>query len=282
MAKNTTSAGAHGATSASQRGTPRGATGEPSRAVAYLRVSTDRQGATGLGIEAQREAVRTWAAQRGATVFHEYVEVESGKRAERPRLAEALAHARRTGACLVVAKLDRLTRDVGFLQAVQQSGARVAFCDLPEADGPVGEMLPLLMAWVAQLEARMISHRTKAALAQARVRLAAQGRRLGNPNGAAALLRYHAAREAQGEPHKGTQQAAANARERARDMAAVIADLHREGFTSHRALSAELNRRGIAAPRGGAWHPTAVARLLKRLGAVERGERASAGGGASE
>ena len=256
-------------------------------ALAYLRVSTDKQGAAGLGIEAQRAAVRAWADQRGTTLLREFVEVESGRRADRPQLAEALAHARRTRAVLVVAKLDRLTRDVGLLQTLQGAGARVAFCDLPEADGPLGEMLPLLMAWVAQLEARMISHRTRAALAQAKER----GQRLGNPNGAAALLRYHEGRKARREPHEGTARAAELARQRTADLAAVIAEVTHEcasaqggapsqgtrdavgqsprAAPSLRAIAGELNRRGVTAPRGGQWHPAGVARVLRAVRALE-------------
>ena len=152
-----------------------------SRIIAYERVSTARQGASGLGIEAQRQAIEGYAAARGSAILARFTEVESGRNPDRPELAKALHLAKVTGATLVIAKLDRLSRNAAFLLTLRDSGVRFAAVDLPEAnDLTVG-----IMALVAQQEREAISRRTKEALAVARSR----GVRLGNPNGAAALRR---------------------------------------------------------------------------------------------
>ena len=149
--------------------------------VAYLRVSTDRQGKSGLGLEAQREAVARYLNGGGWKLVAEYVETESGKRNDRPKLKAALSHAKAMGATVVVAKLDRLSRNTRFLLDVIESGADVVFCDLPQIPpGPTGKFLLTQMASVAELERGLISERTKAALAAAKAR----GVKLGNPNGA--------------------------------------------------------------------------------------------------
>ncbi len=151
------------------------------RFVSYLRVSTDGQGRSGLGLEAQRQAVAAHVAQAGGEVVAEFREVESGKRADRPQLAAALASCRTRRAVLVIAKLDRLARNARFLlSVVEGSGeAGVVFCDLPTVPaGPVGKFLVTQMAAVAELEAGLISQRTRAALAVAKVR----GVKLGNPS----------------------------------------------------------------------------------------------------
>jgi DNA invertase Pin-like site-specific DNA recombinase len=151
------------------------------RFVSYLRVSTDGQGRSGLGLEAQRQAVAAYVAQAGGEVVAEFREVESGKRADRPQLATALAACRTRRAVLVIAKLDRLARNARFLlSVVEGSGeAGVVFCDLPTVPaGPVGKFLVTQMAAVAELEAGLISQRTRAALAVAKAR----GVRLGNPS----------------------------------------------------------------------------------------------------
>src|SRR5262245_21085937 len=135
--------------------------------VAYLRVSTDRQGKSGLGLEAQREAVQRFIQARGGVIVaREYVEVESGKRNDRPKLAQALKQCRLTGATLVVAKLDRLSRNAAFLLTLRDSGVDFVAADLPEAN----TMTVGVMAIVAQHEREAISARTKAALAAARAR----------------------------------------------------------------------------------------------------------------
>lgn len=133
--------------------------------VTYLRVSTERQGQSGLGLEAQRTAIATYVLGRGEVVA-EFVEVESGKRADRPELARALAEAKRSGAVLLIAKLDRLARNVAFIANLLESGVKVTAADMPEANRFVLHVL----AAVAEQEGRVISERTKAALAAAKVR----------------------------------------------------------------------------------------------------------------
>jgi DNA invertase Pin-like site-specific DNA recombinase len=143
------------------------------RFVSYLRVSTDRQGKSGLGLEAQRKAVEDFLNGGSWKLIDEFIEVESGKRDDRPKLAEALARCRLHNATLVIAKLDRLSRDAHFLLGLQKAGVRFVAADMPEAN----EMVVGIMAVVAQAERKMISARTKAALAAAKAR----GKRLGKP-----------------------------------------------------------------------------------------------------
>src|ERR687889_2865459 len=144
------------------------------RFVSYLRVSTDRQGRSGLGLEAQRKAVEDFLNGGRWNLIAEFVEVETGKRDDRPKLAEALSLCRLHNATLVIAKLDRLSRDAAFLLGLQKAGVRFVAADMPEAN----EMVVGIMAVVAQAEREMISARTRAALAVAKAR----GKRLGNPS----------------------------------------------------------------------------------------------------
>ncbi|MGN6357622.1 MAG: recombinase family protein [Novosphingobium sp.] len=224
------------------------------RVVAYYRVSTEGQGRSGLGLEAQREAVATLCRQRGWTILAEFTEVESGKRDDRPELTAALKRAKVTGARLVIAKLDRLSRNVAFLAALQDSGAKFTAADMPEAD----EFTVHILAAVAQRERKLTSDRTKAALAAAKAR----GVRLGNPNGAAAIRRAAKGTEAALEAVR------ANAASRAEDYAETLADVRAGGATSLAAMAAELNTRGIVTPRGGRWHPSSVRNLVGRLEGV--------------
>jgi DNA invertase Pin-like site-specific DNA recombinase len=224
--------------------------------ISYLRVSTDKQGRSGLGIEAQRESVTRYLKGGRWTLAAEYMETESGKRSDRPKLAAALAHAKAIKAKLVFAKLDRLTRNVDLLRSLVDSGVDLVFCDLPSVPpGPMGRFLLTQMAAVAELEAGLIGERTKNALAAAKAR----GVKLGNPNGARALR----------GKQTGNAEAVAKIKERAArramDLQGIIETIKRSGITSVRAIAEELNRQGISAPRGGAWHPTAVSRLLSRL-----------------
>src|SRR3954471_21993017 len=148
------------------------------RFVAYFRVSTERQGRSGLGLDAQREAVARHVASTAGQVVAEFQEVESGKRNDRPQLAAALAACRAQRATLLIAKLDRLARNARFLLGVVEGSGEggVVFCDLPQVPpGPVGKFLVTQMAAVAELEAGLISQRTRAALAAAKAR----GKRLG-------------------------------------------------------------------------------------------------------
>jgi DNA invertase Pin-like site-specific DNA recombinase len=228
------------------------------RYIAYLRVSTDQQGRSGLGLEAQREAVAAYLRTRpGAVLVDEHVEIESGKRRDRPELAKALAACRGHRAALVVAKLDRLARDAGFLLTVLDGAPTecgVVFCDLPTVpEGPVGRFLVSQMAAVAELEAGLIGQRTKAALAAAKAR----GVVLGGWRGG------HAPTDA--DRAKAILAHTANAASRAADLAPVLEQLRVEGAGSFGALAAALNSRGIPATRGGRWTATSVRRVMARL-----------------
>ena len=147
--------------------------------VAYYRVSTGKQGKSGLGIEAQRAAVERYLNGGNWRIIAEFTEVESGKRADRPELGKALAAARTRRVPLVVAKVDRLTRSVSFLSQLLDAGVDVRFADLPALEGATGRFMLQQMAAVAELEAGMISARTKAALAAAKRR----GVKLGGDRG---------------------------------------------------------------------------------------------------
>lgn len=228
-------------------------------AVSYLRVSTVRQGASGLGIEAQRATVQQWAEARGAKVTREFVETESGRNNDRPELGRALAHAKRYGCIVAVAKLDRLARDVRFVLETLDSGADIAFCDMPMMEGAQARLMLTQFAAFAEYEAKLISKRTTDALAAAKAR----GVKLGNPQGAAPLLRYHAGRKAAGRPHEGTLAATAKAVKDSADALAAVREIVADGFTSQRQIADELNRRGIRTPRGKTWHQTTVVRVLR-------------------
>jgi len=221
------------------------------RLVAYERVSTARQGRSGLGLEAQRSAIDAFAGSRGAEVFARFTEVESGRKNDRPELKKALDLARLTGATLVIAKLDRLSRNAAFLLTLQASGVRFLACDMPEAnDLTVG-----IMALVAQQEREAISRRTKEALAAAKAR----GVTLGNPNGAAALRRAGKGGEALREAVR------AHAAAHAAALAPVVRALQAQGHTTLRALAAELDAAGMQTRRGGRWHVSTVRNLLVRM-----------------
>lgn len=222
------------------------------KAVAYYRVSTARQGASGLGLEAQRAAVETLCAARGwELIAPPFQEIESGKRADRPELAKALERAKLTGARLVIAKLDRLSRNAAFLLTLKESGVEFVAADMPDANNlTVG-----IMALVAQQEREAISRRTKEALAAAKAR----GQRLGNPNGAAAFRRAG----------KGTAAAlavvSANADAHAARLRPVVARLREQGVVSLASIATALNDEGILTPRGGRWHASSVRNLIARI-----------------
>jgi DNA invertase Pin-like site-specific DNA recombinase len=221
--------------------------------VAYLRVSTDRQGKSGLGLEAQREAVQRFVAGRGGKIIApEYVEVESGKRNDRPKLGQALKRCRLTGATLVVAKLDRLSRNAAFLLTLRDSGVEFIAADLPEAN----TMTVGVMAVVAQHEREAISARTKAALEAARSR----GTKLGGlRRGAAEIASYQ---------RQGVMAAALKADEKADELRETVEALQCEGLSLN-AMAARLNDQGVLTSRGkaGGWTATAVRRVLARLAA---------------
>jgi len=219
------------------------------RAVCYLRVSTARQGASGLGLEAQRAAVQAHAAAAGMVVVSEYVEVESGKRDDRPQLAAALAACRLHKATLLIAKLDRLSRSVRTLSAIMDSGVEFHCADNPHAN----RLTLHLMAAMAEYEREMISQRTKAALAAAKAR----GVKLGNPNGAAHL---------RDKCHEGVAASAAARKARAvADAEALAPTLTDIGLDqSNAAIARQLNARGLPAPSGGVWRAGQVRRVRLR------------------
>lgn len=231
---------------------PATATPPSPRFVAYLRVSTTKQGATGLGIDAQRTAVRDYVRRcgDGAEVLHEYVETESGNRNDRPQLTRAIEHCHLSGARLVIAKLDRLARNAAFLIGLRDTGVDFVAADMPEADKfTVG-----VLALVAEREREVISQRTKAALAEARRR----GTRLGNPNGAAAL-------RGKGNTH-AVARIKAKAEAGAERYRTTLAALRKDGIVSAQGTARAFNERGFRTPRGGQWTATGVIRLTKRLG----------------
>jgi DNA invertase Pin-like site-specific DNA recombinase len=224
------------------------------KAVAYYRVSTAKQGASGLGLDAQRAAVESLCAVRGWDIIAPpFTEIESGKNNSRPQLEAAINRCRVTGAILVVAKLDRLSRNVAFLAALQDSDIKFVAADMPEAN----ELTVHIMAAVAQAERKAISRRTKEALAAAKAR----GQKLGNPNGAAALRRAGKGNA------DATKALVANADTHAEQLRPVIAAMTAEGCTSLYAMAKALNQQGIRTPRDAQWHPSSVRNLMSRLAA---------------
>nr|WP_315457611.1 recombinase family protein [uncultured Sphingorhabdus sp.] len=212
------------------------------KAVAYLRVSTDRQGRSGLGLDAQREAVMRYALDARLEVVGEYIEVETGKGAnalsKRPELLAALTEAKKQKAKLVLAKLDRLARNVHFVSGLMETGVDFAVADMPHAD----RFQLHLFAALAEKEGEIISQRTKSALAAAKAR----GTRLGT-NGAA-LAKANKA----------------NAAERLLPLIPVLITMRDAGL-SRRAMLAALNDQGIQSPAGGKWHLANLQRAIQRL-----------------
>lgn len=218
--------------------------------VSYIRVSTQRQGQSGLGLDAQRMAVASYVANRGELV-DEVVEVESGRKADkdRPELVQALALCKHQGAALVIGKLDRLARNVRFfLEVIDDSGVDIRFADLPDVcpSTDEGRMILVSMANFAEFEGRRIGTRTKAALAAAKAR----GVQLGTAG--PSNLR----------PNVEARQAAANAF--AVRMAGLIAGMRARGL-SHRAMVAELNSARVPTANGGSWRLIQVQRVLERI-----------------
>jgi DNA invertase Pin-like site-specific DNA recombinase len=212
--------------------------------VSYLRVSTGRQGKSGLGLDAQREAVAAYAASHGCEIGPEFQEIETGKGAnalsKRPELLAALAEAKRTKARLVIAKLDRLARNVHFISGLMETGVDFVVADMPHAD----RFRLHLEAVIAEDEARRISQRTKAALEAAK----AKGTVLGK-NGKALAAKNKAA-----------------AAERVAPIAPQLTELREQGLTL-RQIVTTLNDRGVPSPAGGKWHLANLHRALRRVAA---------------
>lgn len=216
--------------------------------IAYVRVSTDKQGQSGLGLEAQQEAVKRHVAQKGYIV-QEYLEVESGTLETRPQLQAALVHAKRLGAVLLIAKLDRLARNVHFISGLLRSGVEVEAADMPQAN----RFMLHVMAAVAEHESEAISARTKAALAAAKAR--------GVKLGWAIPSRRAEQRRAS---YKGGLSTARRADRHALNVLPIIKEISAHEELSLRAIAAQLNARGVATDRGGKWYAGTVRAMLKR------------------
>ena len=212
------------------------------KSIAYFRVSTDKQGKSGLGLEAQRKAVLDYLDGARWSLVQEFVEIESGKHNERPQLTAALAACKKHRARLVIAKLDRLSRNLAFIAALMESGVEFVAVDNPHAT----KLTVHILAAVAEHEREMISERTKAALRAAKAR----GTRLGNPQLAKAAKR-------------GTAAVKANAKQFAANVLPVIEEIERAGFTSHNAIAAKLNERNVRTARGVKWTHVQVGAVLR-------------------
>src|SRR5580700_6017912 len=217
--------------------------------ISYIRVSTGKQGKSGLGIEAQREAIARFAAAEGREVVAEFVEVETGKGSDaldrRPKLAEALAKARKAKAPVVVAKLCRLSRDVAFISGLMAQ--RVPFI-VAELGADADPFMLHIYAALAEKERALIADRTRAALAQKK----AQGAALGNRTNLADASA------------KGADANRAAADAFAANVLPIVQQIEASGVKGHRAIAAALNARGVRTARGGDWHATTVRNLLAR------------------
>ena len=218
------------------------------RFVAYYRVSTDRQGRSGLGLEAQQKAVRDYLDGGAWEIVAEFVEVESGKRADRPELERALETCRKRKAKLVIAKLDRLSRNLAFIATLMDSGVEFVAVDNPHAN----KLTIHILAAVAEHEREAISERTKAALAAAKAR----GTKLGTPDPAGAVARMGEALRAQ------TARFAAN-------VLPIIREVQAAGHTSANAIARQLNARKVATARGGRWTHVQVRQIINRNAAAK-------------
>ena len=221
------------------------------RYVAYFRVSTEKQGVSGLGLEAQQQAVRTYLNGGKWQLIAELTEVESGKRADRPKLAEALRLCRTRKATLIIAKLDRLARNLNFISNLMESGVEFCAVDFPQAN----RLTVHILSAVAEHEALMISARTKAALQAAKARGVVLG---GDRAGIIAS-----------QAEKGSAASAvvrrARAAKHAADIMPSIEAAKAAGAVSLRQIADYLNEHGEEAPKGGPWSAVQVSRLLSRL-----------------
>ena len=218
------------------------------RFIAYYRVSTLKQGTSGLGLEAQQEAVRVYLNGGSGKMLAQFTEVESGKKNNRPALAEALSLCRIHRATLIIAKFDRLSRNVHFISGLMESGVEFTAVDFPQAN----RLTIHVLAAVAEHETAMISARTKAALQAAKARGVVLG---GDRGQIAAQARVGAL--ASGLARR------AKADKRAADLMPAIRQIRAEGATSLRAIAQGLNERGIPTVKGGPWGPMAVSSVLR-------------------
>jgi len=225
------------------------------RFVSYLRVSTDRQGRSGLGLEAQRQAVADYLNGGRWQLVAEHVEVESGRCTDRPQLATALAACRAHRAKLVIARLDRLSRNAAFLMNLRDAGVDFVAADMPDAN----RLTIGILAVVAEAEAEAISTRTRLALAASKKKL-----------GGARITKDGLGPGERGREHIAAARAALRARAdaRAADLAPMIEAWRTTGITSQAGLARALNAASIPAARGGKWSNVQVGALLRRLEAV--------------
>jgi len=218
---------------------------KPLRYVAYLRVSTTKQGAQGLGMEAQKTAVEDFVGRHGGTILETYVEVETGTRSDRPELAKALGAASKAKATLIIAKLDRLARNVAFIANLMEAGVEFVACDQPFAN----RLTLHVLAAVAEDEARRTSERTKAAMAAAKSR----GTKLGSPVARQTVAKARAARSAYVKKSNAT-------------TLSVIKDIQAGGVSSLAGVARALQARGVRTPGGRSdWQPVQVSRLLAAI-----------------
>ncbi len=222
--------------------------------VAYYRVSTDRQGRSGLGLDAQRAAVADYLDGGNWTLLDTFTEVESGRRNDRPELAKALDLCRRRKATLVIAKLDRLARNVAFIANLMDAEVDVVAVDMPFAN----RFTLHIMAAVAENEAAQVSQRTKAALKAAKAR----GRKLGWSIPSRRKEQARASR-------KGVAGNRAKADQHAANVLPVIREIARAGVTTLQGIAEALNARGIRTARGRRWYASTVRNLLVRADQVE-------------
>jgi DNA invertase Pin-like site-specific DNA recombinase len=218
--------------------------------IAYYRVSTKRQGRSGLGLEAQEKAVQDYQREHGGRVLAAYKEIETGKRADRPELARALAHAKRAGALLVVAKLDRLARNVAFTSALMEAGVDFVACDQPHAN----RLTIHILAAVAEHEARMISDRTRAALGAYKRR----GGLLGGSRPECRNLTDKARARGRANASKTISE---RARQSYADLLPTMQEWRAAGL-SQQAIADRLNEQEQTTRRGKAWSQVQVMRVL--------------------
>lgn len=214
--------------------------------VAYYRVSTQRQGDTGYGLDAQKRKVQEHLNGGKWNLLQEFTEIESGRNNRRVQFKEALKLCKKTGAKLVVAKLDRLSRDVEFLAKLMKSSVKFECCDMPDAN----TMTLQIMAVMAQAESTRVRERTKLALAEAKIR----GVKLGNPH---TDIRLKAGR-------KGNRVQRSEANDFAKEILPLIDGIKASGLASLKDIAQALNARGVTTQRGGVWHPSTVSNILKR------------------
>ena len=215
--------------------------------VSYYRVSTERQGRSGLGLDAQRLAVTEYLKSHTGQLIGEFTEVESGRKRDRPQLKAAIDLCRRQKAILVIAKLDRLARNVAFISALLESGVHFVAVDMPEADTTFLQIAAVFGEW----EARKVSERTKAALAAAKRRGKKLGWSIPSRQPEQVLASKHGA---------ASNRLAAD--QFSRNVLPIIQSVQHAGVRSLSGIAAALNARGVSTARGGQWHATTIRNVL--------------------